>query len=36
MSRKFFSEGQKAGMFGLYDLIRDIVVSGAAFHGGML
>ncbi|MBN1545739.1 MAG: hypothetical protein JW902_03675, partial [Syntrophaceae bacterium] len=30
MSRKFFSEGQQAGLSGLYSLIRDIVVSGAA------
>jgi MFS family permease len=29
-------EEQKAGMFGLYYLIRDIVVSGAAFAGGFL
>ena len=29
-------ETQKAGMFGLYYLIRDIVVSGAAFAGGFL
>ncbi len=29
-------EEQKAGMFGLYYLIRDVVVSGAAFAGGFL
>ena len=29
-------EEQKAGMFGLYYLIRDIIVSGAAFAGGFL
>ena len=29
-------EDQKAGMFGLYYLIRDIVVSAAAFAGGFL
>jgi MFS family permease len=29
-------EDQKAGMFGLYYLTRDIVVSGAAFAGGFL
>ena len=29
-------EDQKAGMFGLYYLLRDIVVSGAAFAGGFL
>jgi hypothetical protein len=29
-------EEQKAGMFGLYYLIRDIVVSAAAFAGGFL
>jgi MFS family permease len=29
-------EEQKAGMFGLYYLIRDIIVSGAAFTGGFL
>jgi MFS family permease len=29
-------EDQKAGMFGLYYLSRDIVVSGAAFAGGFL
>jgi MFS family permease len=29
-------EDRKAGMFGLYYLIRDIIVSGAAFAGGFL
>ena len=29
-------EDQKAGMFGLYYLLRDIIVSGAAFAGGFL
>jgi MFS family permease len=29
-------EDQKAGMFGLYYLIRDVIVSGAAFAGGYL
>ncbi|MEW6332914.1 MAG: MFS transporter [Thermodesulfobacteriota bacterium] len=29
-------EDQKAGMFGLYYLIRDLIVSGAAFVGGFL
>jgi MFS family permease len=29
-------EDQKAGMFGLYYLIRDVIVSGAAFAGGFL
>jgi hypothetical protein len=29
-------EDRKAGMFGLYYLIRDVIVSGAAFAGGFL
>ena len=29
-------EGQKAGMFGLYYLLRDVVVSVAAFSAGWL
>jgi hypothetical protein len=29
-------EERKAGMCGLYDPIRDIIVSGAAFAGGFL
>jgi hypothetical protein len=29
-------EGRKAGMFGLYYLIRDVIVSVAAFGGALL